>query len=190
MRGGLVLGFGVLLILLILSGLSALHALSEMQNANETTLRQFLARNQQLDEIRARGVSFRHLSARLPSGAGPGQSGTEPARADRRQCSQIQSLLADNGPLSGAADREMFEALKREIRDYWQTLEPVLSWSLEQRRQEGYAFFATKFSRGDRIRWRSPTPSASVNQQQLMRRDEELRRSFPACGANWCWRWW
>src|SRR5271157_3535432 len=52
MRGGLILGFGVLLILLILSGLSALHALSELQASNETTLQQFLAKNQQLDEIR------------------------------------------------------------------------------------------------------------------------------------------
>src|ERR1017187_3664516 len=60
MRGGLVLGFGVLLILLILSGLSALHALSEMQAANETTLQQFLAKSQQLN------VSVRptHLSKR------------------------------------------------------------------------------------------------------------------------------
>src|SRR5580704_14940036 len=51
MRGGLVLGFGVLLVLLILSGLSALHALSELQASNEATLRQFLAKNRQLDEI-------------------------------------------------------------------------------------------------------------------------------------------
>jgi hypothetical protein len=53
MRSGLILGFGVLLILLVLSGLSALRALSEVQTANESTLRQFLAKNQQLDEIRA-----------------------------------------------------------------------------------------------------------------------------------------
>src|SRR6202451_2076868 len=52
MRGGLVLGFGVLLILLILSGLSALRALAEVQNANQSSLQQFLAKNQQLDEIR------------------------------------------------------------------------------------------------------------------------------------------
>src|ERR1035437_2543328 len=51
-RSVLVLGFGVLLVLLILSGFSALHALSELQANNETILRQFLAKNQQLDEIR------------------------------------------------------------------------------------------------------------------------------------------
>src|ERR1700683_2965238 len=51
MRGGLVLGFGVLLILLILSGLSALRALAKVQSANQSSLRQFLAKNQQLDEV-------------------------------------------------------------------------------------------------------------------------------------------
>ena len=38
------------------------------------------------------------------------------------------------------ADREMFEALQRELRDYWQTMEPVLSWSPEQRRRQGFRF--------------------------------------------------
>jgi signal transduction histidine kinase len=177
MRGGLVLGFGVLLILLILSGLSALRALSEVQNANEITLRQFLAKNQQLDEIRAAVyLSGTYLRDYLLE--------TDRAKAEqsRRELldanSRIQSLVADNGPLSGAADHEMFEALKREVRDYWQTLEPVLSWSLEQRRREGY-----RFLRDEVFPRRSSTLAIadtirSVNQQQLMRRDEELLARF------------
>lgn len=177
MRRGLVLGFGVLLILLILSGLSALHALSELQSANETTLRQFLAKNQQLDEIRdavyLSGTYFRDYLLE------PDRAKAEQSRRELIDSyARIQSLLAENGALSNTGDHEMFEALKREIRDYWQTLEPVLSWTMEQRRKEGYRFLRDEvFPRrsntlaiADNIR--------SLNQQQLMHRDEELVTRF------------
>jgi signal transduction histidine kinase len=177
MRGGLVLGFGGLLILLILSGLSALRALAKVQSANQTSLRQFLAKNQQLDEIRAAVyLSGTYLRDYL----------LEPDRAKAEQSrrllidanARIQSLLADTGALSGAGDHEMFEALKRELRDYWQTMEPVLSWSPEQRRRQGFRFLddevfprrSNTLAIADNIR--------SLDRQQLMRRDEELLSQF------------
>jgi signal transduction histidine kinase len=177
MRGGLVLGFGVLLVLLILSGLSALRALSEVQNANQTSLRQFLAKNQQLDEIRgAVYLSGTYLRDYLLE---PNRAKAEQSRAELLDANaRIQSLLADNGSLSGPGDQEMFATLKRELRDYWQTMEPVLSWTPEQRSKEGYRFLRDEvFPRrsntlaiADNIR--------SLDQQQLMRRDEELRSQF------------
>jgi len=177
MRGGLVLGFGVLLILLILSGLSALRALAKVQSANQSSLRQFLSKNQKLDEVQgAVYLSGTYLRDYLLE--------TDRAKAEqsRRELmdanARIQSLLADNGPLSGAGDQEMFATLKRELRDYWQTMEPVLSWTPEQRSKEGYRFLRDEvFPRrsntlaiADNIR--------SLDQQQLMRRDEELRSQF------------
>jgi signal transduction histidine kinase len=177
MRGVLLLGFGVLLILLILSGLSALRALSEVQNANQTSLRQFLAKNQQLDEVRAAVyLSGTYLRDYLlePDGAKAEQSRSELLDAKAR----IQSLLADNGFLYGTNDHEMFEALQRELRDYWQTLEPVLSWNPEQRRRQGFRFLddevfprrSNTLAIADNIR--------SLDQQQLIRRDEELQSQF------------
>jgi signal transduction histidine kinase len=177
MRSGLMLGFGVLLILLILSGLSALHALAEVRSANETTLQQFLARNQQLDQIGAAVyLSGTYLRDYLlePNPARAEQSRRALLDAEAR----MQSLLADNGKLSGAADHEMFESLKRELQEYWDTMEPVLSWNLEQRRTQGYGFLRDQvFPRrlntlaiADTIR--------SVNQQQLMQRDRELQDKF------------
>ncbi|HUB82175.1 MAG TPA: ATP-binding protein [Bryobacteraceae bacterium] len=177
MRGGLVLGFGVLLILLILSGLSALRALSEVQNANQRSLQQFLAKNQQLDEVRGAvylsGTYLRDYLLETDRGKAE-QSRRELLDAKAR----IQTLLADNGALAGAADHEMFQALNRELRDYWQTIEPVLTWSAEERSREGYRFLRDEiFPRrsntltiADNIR--------SLDQQQLMQRDEELRSQF------------
>jgi signal transduction histidine kinase len=177
MRGRLVVGFGVLLILLILSGLSALRALSELQSSNETTLKQFLAKTRQLDEIRsAVYLSSTYIRDYLLE---PDRVRAEQSRGALIDAkSRIESLLADNGPLSGAGDREMFEALKREIRDYYQTLDPVLSWSPNQLRREGY-----RYLRDEVFPRRSSTLSIadtieSVNQQQLMRRDEQLLGRF------------
>ncbi len=177
MRGGLVLGFGVLLILLILSGLSAMRALDEVQKANQTSLRQFLAKSQQLDEIRASVyLSGTYLRDYLlePDRAKAEQSRHELIDAKAR----IQTLLADNAPLSDAGDHDMFEALKRELGDYWQTMEPVLSWSMEQRRRQGFRFLddevfprrSNTLAIADNIR--------SLDRQQLMRRDAELRSQF------------
>jgi signal transduction histidine kinase len=176
-RGGLVLGFGVLLILLILSGLSALRALSEVRNANQTSLRQFLAKNQQLDEVRAAVyLSGTYLRDYLlePDGAKAEQSRRELIDANAR----VQRLLADNGHLSNTGDRALFEALERELRDYWQTMEPVLSWSPDVRRRRGLRFLddevfprrSNTLAIADNIR--------SLDQQQLMRRDEELQSQF------------
>jgi len=176
-RGGLVLGFGVLLILLILSGLSALRALSEVQNANQTSLRQFLARNRQLDEVRAAVyLSGTYLRDYLlePDRAKAEQSRRELIDANAR----VQRLLADNGRLSNTGDRALFEALERELRDYWQTMEPVLSWSPDVRRRRGLRFLddevfprrSNTLAIADNIR--------SLDQQQLMRRDQELQSQF------------
>jgi signal transduction histidine kinase len=177
MRGGLVLGFGVLLILLILSGLSALRALSEVQNANQSSLRQFLAKNQQLDEVRSAvylsGTCLRDYLLE------PDRTKAELSRAELLDAkSRIQALLDDNGALSGAGNQEMFDALKRELRDYWRTLEPVLSWSPEQRSEEGY-----RFLRDEVFPRRSNTLAIADNihaldRQQLMRRDAELLAQF------------
>ena len=177
MRSGLMLGFGVLLILLILSGLSALHALAEVRNANEATLQQFLDKNRQLDEVRAAVyLSGTYLRDYLLE---PDRARAEQSRGELLDAkAKIQSLLADNGKLSGAADHDMFEALQRELQDYWETMEPVLTWNIEQRRTQGY-----RFLRDEIFPRRSNTLAIadtirSVNQQQLMQRDQELQTKF------------
>jgi signal transduction histidine kinase len=169
MRSGLMLGFGVLLILLILSGLSALHALAEVRSSNEATLQQFLDRNRQLDEVRAAVyLSGTYLRDYLLE---PDRARAEQSRRELLDAkAQIQSLVAGND--------EMFQPLKRELQAYWETMEPVLSWNIEERRTQGYQFLRDEvFPRrsntldiADTIR--------SVNQQQLMQRDRELQDRF------------
>jgi signal transduction histidine kinase len=176
-RSVLALGFGFLLILLMLSGLSAMRALSELQESNETTLKEFLAKNQQLDEIRtAVYLSGTYIRDYLL------ETDRDKAEESRKslvdESSRIQALLADNRPLSGAGGQAMYAALEREMQDYWQIMEPVLSWNVDQRRQKGYRFLHDEvFPRRSSTLAIADTIQ-SVNQQQLMRRDELLAAKF------------
>jgi signal transduction histidine kinase len=176
-RKVLAVGFGVLLLLLLLSGVNAVHILSELQNNNESTLRAFLARERQLEEIRsAVYLSGTYIRDYLLE---PNSGKAEQSRlALAGEEGQIKSLLSANGPLSASADQKMFEDLERQTRDYWRTLEPVMSWNTAERHRNGY-----RFLRDEVFPRRSTTLNiadtiASVNEQQLMERDEHLVAKF------------
>src|SRR5579872_369002 len=107
MRGGLVLGFGGLLVLLILSGLSALHALAEFHSANETTLQEFLAKNRQTEDIR----DAVYLSGTLVRDylLEPDRNKAEQSRRELLdEYARIQTLLAAAGSNSNSGDHENF----------------------------------------------------------------------------------
>jgi len=174
----LLLGFGVLLTLLLLCGLNALHVLSELETNNKTILRDFLQEQQRLDKIRSEiylsGTYLRdYLLEPDAEKAEQNRSALEAARA------QVDSILANPEALAGSGGNdEMYNALRREIADYWHTLDPVLSWKPAQRHSQGYRFLHDEvFPR------RSSTLSiadtiASVNQGQLLNRDNRLLSLF------------
>lgn len=177
-RRVLLLGFGVLLGLLILCGLNALHVLSQLQTNNETILREFLQQQQRLDKIRSAiylsGTYLRdYLLEPDPEKADQNRTALESARA------QVVSMLENPNVLSGlSGNDEMDQALKREIEEYWHTLQPVLYWKAEQRHRKGYRFLHDEV-----LPRRSSTLGiadtiASVNQQQLLQRDDRLLSLF------------
>jgi signal transduction histidine kinase len=176
-RMALALGFGVLLTLLVLSGLNAVHVISHLQSNNEEILGQFLGRATRLDELRAAiylsGTYVRDYLLE-PDPAAAEQSRL--ALADTRR--QIQSMISLTTSETDAADQAMYDALRREIGEYWRTLDPVLTWNARQRSQKGY-----RFLHDDVLPRRSSTLSiadtvASVNQQQLVERDHLLFEMF------------
>lgn len=177
-RSVLLLGFGVLLVLLLLSGLNALHLLSQLETRNETILREFLQQQQDLDKIRSSiylsGTNVRdYLLEPDPEQAEQSRMALENARA------QVSSMLANSQSLSGITrNQAMYDALRREIEEYWRTLNPVLSWRAEQRHREGYRFLHDEI-----LPRRSSTLGiadtiASVNEQQLLDRDNRLLALF------------
>jgi signal transduction histidine kinase len=179
-RNVLLIGFGVLLILLILSGLNAIAVLSELQTRNETILRNFLQEQQRLDKVRSAvylsGTYLRdYLLEPDPEKAEQSRQALEGERA------QAASLLTSPN-LPGQED--MYAALKREIGEYWQTIDPVLAWKPDERHRQGY-----RFLRDEVFPRRSSTLNiadtiASVNQQQLLERDNRLQSLFSSLRAR------
>jgi signal transduction histidine kinase len=175
-------GFGVLLILLILCGLNALAILSELQTRNQTILRNFLDEQQRLDKIRSAiylsGTYLRdYLLEPDPAKAEQSRMALETERA------QAASILASPGLLSAsaaknAASGQLYASLQRETAEYWQSMDPVLSWKAAQRHRLGYRFLHDEV-----FPLRSNTLSiadtiASVNQQQLLDRDNRMVSLF------------
>jgi signal transduction histidine kinase len=173
----LILGFGVLLTLLVLSGINAIQVLSRLQSSNESTLGEFLGRARQLDEIRsAIYLSSTYVRDYLLE--------PDPALADQSKSAligtrlHIMSILAAGETAFELSDKKMYESLKQDIQDYWRTVDPVLAWTAQQRRREGYTFL-----RDQVLPHRSSTLNiadtiAAVNQQQLIQRDHRLLERF------------
>lgn len=177
-RRVLLLGFGVLLILLILSGLNAVHVLAQLQTRNESILREYLRQQQGLDKLRSSiyisGTDVRdYLLEPDPDQAEQSRRALENARA------QVSSMLADPRSLSGpAGNHAMYAALKREIDAYWHTLDPVLSWKPQQRHRDGYRFLHDEIMPRRSSTLGIADTIASVNEQQLLDRDNRLLDLF------------
>jgi signal transduction histidine kinase len=176
-RAVLALGFGVLLILLVLSGVNAVSVLTRLQSSDESTLREFLSGAKQLDEIRTSVyLSGTYVRDYLL------EPDLERAEQSRMALSgirfQIEAMLADPGAFPRLPDQRMYQSLRQELREYWEALDPVLGWTARQRRQDGY-----RFLRDVVLPRRSSTLNiadtiAAVNQQQLMEQDHRLLDMF------------
>ena len=176
-RMALAFGFGVLLTLLVLSGLNAVSAISQLQSSNENILQEFLARQTRLDELRsAIYLSGTYVRDYLLE--------PEPGKAEQSRMAlaealrQIQSMAPRLESASSISGQEMYDDLRREMQEYWRTLDPVLTWDARERHKEGYRFLHDEV-----LPRRSSTLSiadtiASVNQQQLVERDHRLFEMF------------
>jgi signal transduction histidine kinase len=176
-RMALALGFGVLLTLLVLSGLNAVRAISQLRSSDENILGEFLGGATRLDELRAAiYLSGTYVRDYLLEPDAVKAEQSRLALLDARR--QIQSMIPAIDSAPNAPGREMYDDLRREIGEYWRTLDPVLVWNAQQRHQEGYRFLHDEV-----LPHRSSTLSiadtiASVNQQQLVERDHRLFEMF------------
>jgi len=140
-RMALALGFGVLLTLLVLSGLNAVHVISHLQSNNEEILGQFLGRATRLDELRAAiylsGTTFGTICSSRTRLRGTKRL----ALADTRR--QIQSMISLTTSEPDAADQEMYDALRREIRGVLADTRSCPHLNARQRSQKVIGSFTT-----------------------------------------------
>jgi len=177
----LALGFGILLTLLMLSGLNAVRTVAQLRFSNEDILEGFLARQTRLDELRsAIYLSGTYVRDYLLE--------PDPAKAEesrmalvdtRTQIQEVLSLTGDSdASIVDPGGRVMYQELQDEVGDYWQTIAPILSWDVRQRHSNGYRFLHDEVLPRRSNMLRIADTIAKVNQQQLMERDQMVVKMF------------
>jgi signal transduction histidine kinase len=138
-RGLLWIGFGGLLLLLIITGLNAISVLNALQHRNESIRQDYVNRSRILEQLRAdlflSGTYVRDLLLE-----------PDPALADVHRNdldgvrTQIHTLIKAYGRILRPEEKQPFLEFRAEVTSYLDSLQPALSWTASQRRQFGYTF--------------------------------------------------
>ena len=138
-RLALSISFGSILAVVALSGWDCLRILRQYRTQDGQIRRQFLYRNRLLNDIRSElylsGTYVRdYLLEPDPARA----AGFGSNLADVRL--QMDTELAAYAEQTEAEKSKEISALRAELTEYWQVLDPVLQWNVQQRQGHGYAF--------------------------------------------------
>jgi signal transduction histidine kinase len=135
----LILGFGGLLLLLTFASIDGIHALSQIQTANDALREDFLLRTRVLERIRGdvyvSGTYVRDYLLEPESGKAEGH---RYSLAETRR--DMDAALAQYRAFLGGPESRPFDVLTRELAQYWTVLDPVFQWTPEERRRQGYIF--------------------------------------------------
>ena len=198
-RIALLLGFGGLLALLVFTGLDAVRLLTQMRDSNTSLRREFLERSSRLDDIRSKV----YLSGTLVRDyvLEPEHVNAERQRDQlNANKSQVESEIEAYGRLLPEQERGAFEDLRRELSEYWQSLDPIFSWDAAQRRSGGIRLFARQSVPASRHYARHRRPDRTRSTRARLRREtgtlpSSLSSTGIASSALWalrsCWdSWW
>jgi signal transduction histidine kinase len=138
-RIALFAGFGGLLVLLGILGLSAISFLSQIKVREEKIRQDYVSRDRVLQNLRSdiytSGTYIRDflLDTNDAFAAGHRDQFLEKQR-------QLWNEMAQYRHLNGAADSISVKQLENELAAYMKALAPVLDWNLKERRERAYAF--------------------------------------------------
>ncbi len=165
-RLALMAGFGGLLLIMTLAGIDALRVLRQYRERDDEIRSRFLSQNHVLNDIRS-GVYVSGTYVRdyvLDSDA---------ARAEGYRASlesvrtRMEAALDSYGRQASAAEAHHFIELRTELLEYWKALAPVLAWTADQRRENGYAFLRDEVFPRRQNMLTVADQIAQINEQQL-----------------------
>jgi signal transduction histidine kinase len=172
-RLALAVGFGSLLLIMAVTGVDALQVLHNFRVNDDRIRRQFLFQNRVLNEIRSEVyLSGTYIRDYLLE---PDTDRAETYRTSLAQLrKQMDAALQSYGQQLAPEEAQHYAALKDELPQYWQVMEPVFNWDAAERRRLGYAFLRDEvFPRrqnmlaiADRI--------TAINEQQLSAGNEQV----------------
>ena len=132
-------GFGGLLFLMAVVGVSALSFMYQIQKRQEKIRQDYVERDQTLEKIRSDiYISGTYVRDYL-------LDSTDEAAATHKAAffeasSRIESRIGDYTRLVRPGERAVFDQFRREAGDYLATVSPALSWTPDERRIRGPAF--------------------------------------------------
>jgi signal transduction histidine kinase len=173
------LGFGGLLLSILLAAGGTLLVLDRVR-ADETHIRQaFLKRLNALEQIRGYiYLSGTYVRDFLLS-PDPSAAKTEISRLSMLE-RETQDAISAYGHSLEAEEKEPFLALQTEIREYWTVLDRTISWTPEERVRLRYSFFYNELVPRRTAMLQIADRIAEVNEQGLNRAEERLAESSNA----------
>lgn len=165
-RYALIFGFGSLLVLMALAGADGIRVLSQIRRTDDQIRRQFLFRNDVLNDIRSDlYVSGTYVRDYLLE--------PEPAKADSFRASladvhtHMNSALASYRAQLQPEERQQYEALTSELQHYWGIIDPILNWNAGERRARGYTYLRDEVFPRRQAMLEIAGRIGSINEQQL-----------------------
>jgi signal transduction histidine kinase len=172
-RFALVAGFGGLLGIVALSGVDALRVLRQIRQEDDQIRTQFLSRNHVLNDIRSQlYLSGTYVRDYLLD---PEQERAETYRTSLEAVrTEMESALASYGRQVESGEQVPYLALRDELANYWKTIDPILKWSTEERRNRGYTFLRDDVFPRRTAMLEVAGRIADINEQQLNAGSEEV----------------
>ncbi|MEQ1946962.1 MAG: histidine kinase [Bryobacteraceae bacterium] len=179
-RLALVIGFGSLLVIMAISGGDALRVLPRFQSQDDAIRRQFLTRNRILNNIRSElYLSGTYMRDYLLD---PDNSRAEIFGRNLEDVRrQMERDLSAYGEQLSEVEADDFASMRAALHGYWATVEPVLEWDVQMRRQAGYGFLRNRVFPKREAMLAIANKIADINEQQLNAgnaRASELLSSF------------
>lgn len=164
--GILMAGFGGLLFLMAFAEFDGVQALVRMQTSGDRIREEFQRRTRVLERIRSglyvSGTYVRDYLLEPESGKAEGHRySLLETRAD------MDSATAEYRGLLNAREAPTFEALTRDLADYWKVLEPAFQWNAAQRKQSGYVFLRDEVFPRRTAMLRIADQAGAINESQL-----------------------
>ncbi len=175
----LILGFGGLLLLLTAAGIDGIQALTQIQSANDAIREDFLLRTRLLERIRGdvytSGTYVRDYL--LEPEAGKAESHRASLLETRRD---MEEALSRYHAILGDPERQPFDTLNRDLAEYWAVLDPVFSWTPDERRREGYLFLSGEVFRRRQSMLGIADQIAAIDESQMNSGKQKVEATFLA----------
>jgi signal transduction histidine kinase len=181
-RTALLAGFGALMAVAVVGAVDEWLTLRQLQTRSEAILNQYIRRERILSHARS-GAYSTTTSLRdfvLDPDPAHAQRHLDQVRLHRER---LNSAIVDYRPLMARAEGPVVDELAADVERYWRDVEPVFTWTIEQRRRDGFQFLASRVLPW-RVRLLELTDSiAHFNQLELFERQRLLSDLFSQ--ARW-----